>query len=154
MKTTNKCDKSEYESVLKLMSIYREEWQYRDKAFMSSFFKFSTFSLVITFFPNLVGRIGISNDTPLLTEIPPYIFSILGIICALFGLFYSYSEAKRIVKLDKAYKRLMDLFPEDYKVDTISKKNIYSVRLNSVLCCTYIIPIVIAIINFITVYKK
>ena len=142
------------------MGIYREEWKYSDGAFMSTFLKFSLLSLLITFFPNLIGRIGFDQSAPLLESIPSFIFSIFGIICALFGLFYSSAEAQRIVQIDNAYKRLMAQLPEDARVKMLNNtignskniiKRIQLVRLNKVLYYAYLIPIGLAILNFVLI---
>ena len=69
MSCNNKISSSDVlrsEEIITLMGIYREEWKYRDGAFMSTFLKFSLLSLLITFFPNLIGRIGFDQSAPLL----------------------------------------------------------------------------------------
>jgi hypothetical protein len=148
------------EEIITLMGIYREEWKYRDSAFMSTFLKFSLLSLLITFFPNLLGRIGFDQSAPLLVSIPPFIFSIFGILSALFGLFYSSAEAQRIVQIDNAYKRLMAQLPEDAQVKMLNNKlgnskniikKFQSVRLNRVLYYAYLIPIGLAVLNFVLI---
>lgn len=148
------------EEIISLMGIYREEWQYRDSAFMSSFLKFSLLSLFITFFPYLIDRVGMSSDSPLLETIHPLFFSIFGIICALFGLFYSCAEAKRIEKIDDAYKSLMKQLPEYARVKMLKDeignsksiiKKFQLLHLNSVIYYAYLIPIGLAILNIVLI---
>lgn len=52
----------ETENKLTLMEIYRSEWMHRDNAFITMFWHFISISLVITFLPNLVDRIGACHE--------------------------------------------------------------------------------------------
>lgn len=139
------------EELLTLMSIYREEWKFRDNYFSSILWRFLSLSLIITFLPNLVSNIGVSGTV--LIELPTLIYSIAGIICALFGIYLSLCEAKKVEKLDEAYKDLMAKLPEDYKVKSIleeelkNKKRIFSFRTNNMLCGIFVIVIILAVIN-------
>ena len=76
------------------------------------------------------------------------------------SLFYSSAEAQRIVQIDNAYKRLMAQLPEDARVKMLNNtignskniiKRIQLVRLNKVLYYAYLIPIGLAILNFVLI---
>ena len=150
--------KLDYSELIPLMSAYRDEWQYRDNLFLTNFFRYSSLSLIITFFPDLLGKIGISYTATLVVKVPSIYFSIFGILCALFGVYYSFNEAKKIVKIDEAYKELMLQLPDECRIEQLDKtksklkKCYYSIRLNTVLCFSYIIPIGLAVLNIYYMY--
>lgn len=146
------------EDIINLMSVYRDEWKYRDSTFMSSFFKFSGMSFFITFFPYLIDRIGMNPISPFLLKLHPICFLVFGIISALLGFLYSCAEAKRVEKVDLAYKNLMNQLPKDARIPMLkdeigNSKNILKkisvFRLNSLLYFSYIIPIGLSILNII-----
>ncbi len=47
------------ENHIALMTLYRDEWKYRDQMFVSLLWKFVSLSLIITFLPNFLSSINI-----------------------------------------------------------------------------------------------
>ncbi len=146
------------EDVISLMAVYREEWQYRDEAFMSHFFKFFSLSFFVIFFPNLAGLINFDDKAVLMQYISPLVFPILGILTALFGVYFSICESSRIVNIDKVYYSLVEQLPDDNlkikKIRQDTDRNNLSrfflnIRLNRLLCVMYLFPIFVSIIDII-----
>lgn len=139
-----------YDQTLKLMALYREEWKHRDLDMMSILWRLVFISLVITFLPNLIGRIGIENS-PLANNLPVIVYSVAGIVCALFGLYISVGGAKRIENIDKKYWDLMNNLPEDARIPRLEEDKstkIFSIRLNNLFCAVpYCVVIILAISN-------
>lgn len=150
------------EEIISLMGVYREEWKYRDETFLAHFFKFFSLSFFVTFFPNLAGLISYDGKSSLVWSASPIVFPILGILCALFGMYYSFCEASRIVNLDKVYYSLMNQLPEkSQKIELFrndTKRNVVSrillsIRLNNLLCVIYFFPIFVSILDIISLSK-
>ena len=102
------------ENKLALMEIYRNEWMHRDNAFIAMFWHFITISLVVTFLPELVSRLGLDQDT--LEHLPYWIFPVCGIITACFGMYLTLGEARRIEAIDLTFKNIMYTLPADYQM--------------------------------------
>ena len=139
-----------YDQTLKLMSLYREEWMHRDSDMLSTLWRLVFISLVITFLPNLIGRIGIENS-PLVNNLPVTVFSVAGIACALFGMYISTGEAKRIENIDKKYWDMMRSLPSHVHLERLDENKttkIFSIRLNALLCVVpYCVVILLAVSN-------
>ena len=154
------------ENRLALMEIYRNEWMHRDDAFITMFWRFITISLVITFLPNLVSRVGVSHEA--INVLPHWVFSTCGIITALFGMYLTVGEARRIEAIDESYKRVMETLPKQVqmiKLDNLEKTDaayphkakIYNVvtqlvsrHLNNIFCTSmFLVVILLAIANMI-----
>lgn len=141
-----------YDQILKLMSLYREEWMHRDTELLSTLWRLVSISLVITFLPNLIGRIGIENSA-LVSRLPVTVFSGAGIACALFGLYISVGEAKRIESIDKKYWSIMRNLPSNFHIERLDQEKstkLFSIRLNNIFCVApYCVVITLAISNII-----
>lgn len=141
-----------YDQTLKLMSLYREEWMHRDTDLLSTLWRLVSISLIITFLPNLIGRIGIENSV-LVNRLPVTVFSVAGIVCSLFGLYISFGEAKRIENLDKKYWEIMRSLPDSFHLERLDKEKstkLFSIRLNNIFCIVpYCVVIVLAISNIV-----
>ena len=130
-----------WENHIAIMSLCRDEWKHREQVFRSYFWRFTYLSLIITFFPNLQINPDIVRD------IPAWIFSVAGIGCSLFGLYFGLAENKRITKLDLAYRKLEKKLPRNYRTDKIEEKY-FKPRLNVLVCfVVYGIIIFLAVIN-------
>lgn len=81
------------ENYLALMNLYRDEWKYRDQWFISTFWRMVYLSLIISFLPNFLAAFSVESE--LVTKLPVWVFSVLGILCALFGLYIMIVENKR-----------------------------------------------------------
>lgn len=145
----------DYNQVLTLMSIYRDEWMHRDSDMLSTLWRLVTISLVVTFLPNLIGRLGFS-DSPLVAKLPIVFFSCAGIVCAGFGMFISIGESTRIEYLDKKYWDVMKRLPEGYQLESMKndkRAKPFSMRLNTIFCVVpYSVVIFLAILNIIFHY--
>lgn len=131
---------SEKETVISLLACYREEWIYRDTDFANTFWRFAYLSLIIGFLPNLLEKFDL-RDAPLL-NLPPWAFSIAGILLSLFGLFICLNDLKRIEKLDDIYFKLVEMLPPAYRIERIvkdEKNKIFRVRTNHLFCGAYVI---------------
>ena len=84
------------ENYLALMNLYRDEWKYRDQWFISTFWRMVYLSLIISFLPNFLAAFSVESE--LVTKLPVWVFSVLGILCALFGLYIMIVENKIITK--------------------------------------------------------
>lgn len=141
-----------YDHMLKLMAIYRDEWMYRDKDNTSSFWRYALISLVVTFLPNIATEFRFSN-IPLFKQIPQWVFSVAGILCSLFAMYLILANGKRIEYLDNAYKKIMGNLPKRYRIrlikeDTQFRNRIYRFRLIAPFCITvFSIIIALAIAN-------
>lgn len=137
------------ENKLALMAIYRDEWMHRDDAFVAMFWRLITISLVVSFLPNLIVRIGVDHQA--IKTLPSWLFSSCGILCALFGMYLSLGEAKRIEAIDKAYKNVMSTLPTEYQMialDNLPKSRIFKPRLTNVFCVSmYLIVCILASVN-------
>lgn len=138
------------ENHIALMNLYRDEWKYRDQWFISSFWRLVYLSLVISFLPNFLSAISIKSE--LAARLPLWVFSMSGIICALFGLYIGIVENKKITYIDRAYRAIENELPEEYQVEKI-KNSPAKLRTNNVLCFTiYSIIILLSIVNLISEY--
>lgn len=144
-------DLKQSENIIALMTLYRQEWEYRDSNFYSLFWRFMYLSLVITFFPYLVNHFNIINFP--ISQIPIWIFSFSGIFCSIMGFYITTNEEKRIEELDNTYKKLLNELPRKFQVESIIEKykdkkiKFFNYRTNNVLCFTYIIVVILAISN-------
>ena len=119
------------ENYLALMNLYRDEWKYRDQWFISTFWRMVYLSLIISFLPNFLAAFSVESE--LVTKLPVWVFSVLGILCALFGLYIMIVENKKITYIDNAYRVLENELPEKYRVEKM-KKSPARLRTNNVLC--------------------
>lgn len=139
---------SERENVISLLTCYREEWIYRDTDFANTFWRFAYLSLIIGFLPNLLENFNL-RDAPLLS-LPPWAFSIAGILFSVFGLFICLNNLKRIEKLDDIYFKLVEMLPPAYRIERIAqdeKNKIFRVRTNHLFCGVYVIIALLIGIN-------
>lgn len=140
---------SNIENHLALMNMYREEWKYRDQWFVTTFWRLVYLSLIISFLPNFLAAFSVKSE--LVTKLPIWVFSVLGIICALFGLYIMIVENKKIIYIDCAYRVLENDLPEKYQVQKI-KKYPAKLRTNTVLC--YVIFSVIILLSIVNIISK
>ena len=144
-----------YDQILTLMSVYRDEWMHRDSDMLSTLWRLVTISLVITFLPNLIGRLGFSGS-PLVTNLPIACFSCAGIVCSGFGMFISIGESTRIRYIDEKYWDTMRHLPEEYQLESMKddrRAKPFSMRLNNIFCVVpYGVVIFLAIVNIIFYY--
>lgn len=139
---------SEKENIISLLTCYREEWIYRDTDFANTFWRFAYLSLIIGFLPNLLENFHL-HDAPLLT-LPPWIFSIAGILFSFLGLFICLNDLKRIEKLDSIYFKLIEMLPPAYRIERITQDNrnkVFHVRTNLLFCGAYVIIALLIGIN-------
>lgn len=139
---------SERENIISLLTCYREEWMYRDTDFANTFWRFAYLSLIIGFLPNLLENFKI-HDAPLL-NLPPWVFSIAGILFSILGLLICLNNLKRIEKLDDIYFKLIRMLPHSYRIEFIvqdegNKK--YHIRTNFLFCLIYVLIILLILIN-------
>lgn len=142
-----KNDLSNAEQHIALMALYRDEWKYRDQWFISMFWRLVYLSLIITFLPDFLEAINAKSE--LTSRLPVWIYSVVGIACALFGLYIGIVESRKITYIDQAYRRIEEDLPLKYQVEKLG----YSpakLRNNNILCITiYVIIILLAIVNMI-----
>ena len=127
------------ENYLALMNLYRDEWKYRDQWFISTFWRMVYLSLIISFLPNFLAAFSVESE--LVTKLPVWVFSVLGILCALFGLYIMIVENKKITYIDNAYRVLENELPEKYRVEKM-KKSPARLRTNNVLCVVIFLVII------------
>lgn len=138
------------ENYLALMNLYRDEWKYRDQWFISTFWRMVYLSLIISFLPNFLAAFSVESE--LVTKLPVWVFSVLGILCALFGLYIMIVENKKITYIDNAYRVLENELPEKYRVEKM-KKSPARLRTNNVLCVViFLVIILLSIVNIISEY--
>lgn len=146
----NKVELSDVDNYIDLMNLYRDEWKYRDQWFVSTFWRLVYLSLIISFLPNFLAAVSVESE--LVVKLPVWVFSVLGIICALFGLYIMIVENKKITYIDNAYRVIEEELPEKYRVEKM-KKSPAKWRTNNVLCFV-IFPVIIllSIVNIISEY--
>lgn len=146
----NKVELSDVDNYIDLMNLYRDEWKYRDQWFISTFWRLVYLSLIISFLPNFLAAVSVESE--LVVKLPVWVFSVLGIICALFGLYIMIVENKKITYIDNAYRVIEEELPEKYRVEKM-KKSPAKWRTNNVLCFV-IFPVIIllSIVNIISEY--
>lgn len=128
-----------------LLSIYRDDWKYRDQTFMSYFWRLIYLSLIVSFLPNFFEAINVQPD--IISKLPSWAFPVAGIICSLFGLYLGLAEIKRISSINEKYHDILKTFAQDYIVEQYSTPFL-KVSLNKLLCIVaYSIVIVLALIN-------
>lgn len=138
------------ENYLALMNLYRDEWKYRDQWFISTFWRMVYLSLIISFLPNFLAAFSVESE--LVTKLPVWVFSVLGILCALFGLYIMIVENKKITYIDNAYRVLENELPEKYRVEKM-KKSPARLRTNNVLCIAiFLVIILLSIVNIVSEY--
>lgn len=141
---------SNVEDYFALMNLYRDEWKYRDQWFISTFWRLVYLSLIISFLPNFLAAFSVESE--LVTKLPVWVFSMFGIICALFGMYIMFVESKKISYIDKAYRVLEGELPEKYQVKKI-KKSPAKWRTNNVLCFViFSVIIFLSVVNMISEY--
>ena len=142
-----KTDLRNAENHLVLMNLYRDEWKYRDQWFTSIFWRLVYLSLIITFLPNFLAAFSVESE--LVTKLPVWAFSVMGILCALFGLYIGIVESKKITYIDCAYRVLEKELPKKYQVKKF-KKSPAKLRINNVLCIViYSVIILLSIVNMV-----
>lgn len=135
------------EQRIALMTLYRDEWKYRDQWFISMFWKLVYISLIITFLPNFL--LAVNAESELASMLPTWMYSVAGIACALFGLYIGIVESKKITYIDLAYRRLEKDLPQKYQVEKIGRFPA-KLRNNNILCgVIYVIIILLAVANMI-----
>lgn len=145
-----KTESFDVENYLALMNLYRDEWKYRDQWFISTFWRLVYLSLIISFLPNFLAAFSVESE--LVTKLPVWVFSVLGILCALFGLYIMIVENKKITYIDNAYRVLENELPEKYRVEKM-KKSPARLRTNNVLCVViFLVIILLSIVNIISEY--
>ena len=138
------------ENYLALMNLYRDEWKYRDQWFISTFWRMVYLSLIISFLPNFLAAFSVESE--LVTKLPVWVFSVLGILCALFGLYIMIVENKKITYIDNAYRVLENELPEKYRVEKMQKSPA-RLRTNNVLCVViFLVIILLSIVNIVSEY--
>ena len=138
------------ENYLALMNLYRDEWKYRDQWFISTFWRMVYLSLIISFLPNFLAAFSVEIE--LVTKLPVWVFSVVGILCALFGLYIMIVENKKITYIDNAYRVLENELPEKYRVEKM-KKSPARLRTNNVLCVViFLVIILLSIVNIVSEY--
>ncbi len=138
------------ENYLALMNLYRDEWKYRDQWFISTFWRMVYLSLIISFLPNFLAAFSVESE--LVTKLPVWVFSVLGILCALFGLYIMIVENKKITYIENAYRVLENELPEKYRVEKM-KKSPARLRTNNVLCVViFLVIILLSIVNIVSEY--
>lgn len=110
---------AEKENIISLLACYREEWIYRDTDFANTFWRFAYLSLIIGFLPNLLENFNLRDA--LLLSLPPWTFSIAGILFSLFGLFICLNDLKRIENLDDIYFKLVEMLPPHIELSVLHK---------------------------------
>lgn len=141
---------SNAEQHIALMALYRDEWKYRDQWFISTFWRLVYLALIIIFLPNFLAAINVQNE--LVSTLPVWVYSVAGIVCALFGLYIGIVESKKITYIDQAYRRIEKDLPIKYQVEKIEHSPA-KLRNNNVLCVTvYAIIILLSIVNMIYEY--
>ena len=68
-----KNDLTDVEQHIVLMTLYRDEWKYRNEWFMSVFWRFVYLSLIITFLPNFL--VAVNTESKLVSTLPVTIHS-------------------------------------------------------------------------------
>ncbi len=145
-----KTESFDVENYLALMNLYRDEWKYRDQWFISTFWRLVYLSLIISFLPNFLAAFSVESE--LVTKLPVWVFSVLGILCALFGLYIMIVENKKITYIDNAYRVLENELPKKYRVEKM-KKSPAKLRTNNVLCVViFLVIILLSIVNIISEY--
>lgn len=145
-----KTESFDVENYLALMNLYRDEWKYRDQWFISTFWRMVYLSLIISFLPNFLAAFSVESE--LVTKLPVWVFSVLGILCALFGLYIMIVENKKITYIDNAYRVLENELPKKYRVEKM-KKSPAKLRTNNVLCVViFLVIILLSIVNIISEY--
>lgn len=145
-----KTESFDVENYLALMNLYRDEWKYRDQWFISTFWRLVYLSLIISFLPNFLAAFSVESE--LVTKLPVWVFSVLGILCALFGLYIMIVENKKITYIDNAYRVLENELPEKYRVEKM-KKSPARLRTNNVLCVViFLVIILLSIVNIVSEY--
>jgi hypothetical protein len=145
-----KNDLTDVEQHIVLMTLYRDEWKYRNEWFMSVFWRFVYLSLIITFLPNFL--VAVNTESKLVSTLPIWVHSIAGIICALFGLYIGITESKKITYIDLAYRRIEKDLPLEYQIKKIDNLPV-KLRNNNILCITiYTVIILLSITNMVNEY--
>lgn len=145
-----KTESFDVENYLALMNLYRDEWKYRDQWFISTFWRLVYLSLIISFLPNFLAAFSVESE--LVTKLPVWVFSVLGILCALFGLYIMIVENKKITYIDNAYRVLENELPKKYRVEKM-KKSPARLRTNNVLCVViFLVIILLSIVNIVSEY--
>lgn len=137
---------TDMENCIALMSLYRDEWKHRDQMFTSYMWRFVTLSLIITFLPNVLEA---KNTFPEVARaFPLWAFPLFGMVCSLLGFYLGFAENKRITNIDKAYRRIGELLPENYQTEKITEWY-FKPRTNKLLCSVmYSATFTLAILNF------
>jgi len=137
-------DLESIENCLSLMSLYRDEWKYRDQAFTSTFWRIVYLSLITIFLPDFLRSINFSNQ--LIVVIPKCIFAFAGIIFCVFGLYIGFAENQRITSLDLAYRNIEKRLPDAYR-EKMAENKLLKLRINYVLLSVYGVLMAVAIVK-------
>lgn len=139
-------DSMSIENRIALMTLYRDEWKYRDQAFASSMWRFVTLSLIITFLPHVLAA---GEMVPALAQaVPMWMFPLFGMISSLLGWYLGRADNTRITNIDNVYKTIRHTLPEGCEPDDV-KMLIFKPRMNNLLCTVmYGATFILAAANF------
>lgn len=129
--------------IVYLLSVYEEEWRYRDNAWFSRTIKMFLISMIIISFPFVY-----INFIKKLPDINKLLFPISGIVVSTLFLFVSLMHAKRLSKIGDTIYKLNTCLKEVYQMERIDDRKInkfYKTRISYFFSVSiYILEIVLA----------
>lgn len=105
--------------LISLLSVYEEEWRFRDAAWFSRMFQFFLVSFITILIPYLDQYFNIQ-----LPNISKVLFPVSGVVIATVALIFSLMYASRLNKISSTILRINECFDEKYRIERIGDKGI------------------------------
>jgi len=140
-KKNNTNNKLTEEETLSLMSIYLEEFTFRDHLLWSQTFKFFYATLIVILLPNISGMFSLD-----IAAIPSLAFRVTGLIMAVAFLYASLGYVKRLEASTKTYGNIISMLPKQYQrvpLRTVKFGRLFQGRMSTIIVVLLFFSLVI-----------
>lgn len=129
------------DQVIALLSIYNDEWCYRDDSVWKHTFKYFFATIIMMMMPNIAGYFNLNLN------LPAIIFRLIGLAIAIFSFYVGIAYAIRLEASGDTYRRILSYLPAEYRrtsINAIKKKKFFVIFKPSL---AYVIPTIFFIAN-------
>lgn len=131
-----------------MLSIYMEEWKYRDQTMLATLYKTSFISFVIIMLPYLKTYFGISQELPF----KDWMFSLCGIILALIFVPVNLGNLARQKKSSETIRKIIDLLPEELQREGIDGFSLAHMRVAQYL--VFVLQLAVFVLGIVVIHVR